>query len=836
MTFDTALSVALDLVYFAVLGVTFMDWLRHRGPVRRAVVLVFTTSALVLVAPIVRLILPPLAAFTSVITIPALISLPVVILWLVSYIRRVPRAVLLAIAGLDVVLTLGVFVLVASGLQARSPTFMAYIFGLLVWFLVLGGAAAVGFGLAARDRAGASRSRLFTAALATALLGLALVVLLAGGLTSQPGSSGAALASVMGRVLALLSAIGYFVAFAPPRGLRRLSQQGILYEYIRQLNALPSGAAVERIWRLTEQTASRASGAMRAAVVMAPTADPLTSGAQRINLTFDSQRWPDARLELDLRANALFLDDDLELVGLLVDLGVRAAEREQFLLEREELIQELQAASNAKSDFLAAMSHELRTPLNAIIGFSELLGEDDEEPLEARTVATYSKHIHESGLHLLELVNDVLDLARVEAGRLDLKPVEFELDDLVRQTVASLQPLADQKHQTVTLTLAPMTVDADPSRVRQVVLNLLSNAIKFTGAGGAIQLALRGDGPDDALLTVTDTGRGISPTDLGLIFEAFQQGDGGIGPAHHEGTGLGLALTKQLVEAHGGSVAVESTVGVGSTFTMRLPIRRPVAVVGVAPPVMLGGRPTVLVIEDDPAAQELLRVHLEGDGYTVLAASTGREGLAWVRQARPDAVLLDILLPDMDGWEILRRLKEDPATRAIPVMVVSVVDDRQLGLALGAIDYFVKPISRDPLLEALARLTFTTKVRTRTVTVLVIDADPDASARYRQLLEPDGFQVISAVNGDSGRRRALDDQPDLIILDTELPDVDGFELTAALRHDPLTATIPVWITTPAALEADAKARLNGNVQGVLARGDEAIAAMHVWLGRAGAAA
>jgi signal transduction histidine kinase/DNA-binding response OmpR family regulator len=837
MTLDSLLSVSLDLVFFAVLGVTFADWIRNRGPVRRAVVLVFTTSAVVLVAPVVRVVAPPLASFTSVITIPAIISLPLVLLWLVSYMWRVPRAALLAVAGVDVVLTASVFWLTAAGVGTRSNTFVAFAFGLLAYFLLVAGAAAVGFGLAARARAGASRTRLMTAALATALLGTAIVVLLGGGLTSAPGSPGAALASVLGRVFALLAAVGYLAAFAPPRAFRRFSQQGTLYAFTRDLMTIPSGSPVGRIWELLTRTVVRASGAQRVEVIEHDrTVAAPERGVRRVAIAFESPRWPDGRLEVDLPANALFLEDDLDLTRLLVDRALRAAERESYLVERERLIGELQAASAAKSDFLAAMSHELRTPLNAIIGFSELLAEDGEVAPDSATVTTYAEHIHGSGLHLLELVNDVLDLARVEAGRLDLKPVPFDLDALVHQTIDSIRPLADQKGQTVTLELQPVMIDADPSRVRQIVLNLVSNAVKFTAPGGRIRVCVSLDGQNAVQLAVADTGRGIPSADRERIFEAFQQGDGELSATHHEGTGLGLALTRQLVEAHGGRITLTSEVGVGSEFTVRLPLHRPAEPDTGLPPAIPADQPAVLVIEDDAAAGELLRVHLESAGYAVLVATSGRQGTAWAALVRPDAVLLDILLPDIDGWEVLQRLKADPVTRAIPVMVVSVVDNRELGLALGAIDYFVKPISREPLLEALGRLTFTTKVRTRTVTVLVIDGDGEAADRYRHLLEPDGFRVIHAPDGSAGRRRAVDDRPDLILLDAILPDVDGFELAAALRHDTATSEIPVWLTTPGGLHADAKTRLNGNVQGVLARGDEAIAAMHAWLSRRGAPA
>ncbi len=200
-----------------------------------------------------------------------------------------------------------------------------------------------------------------------------------------------------------------------------------------------------------------------------------------------------------------------------------------------------------------------------------------------------------------------------------------------------------------------------------------------------------------------------------------------------------------------------------------------------------------------------------------------------LQAASPDAVLLDILLPDLDGWEILQRLKGDAATRSIPVMVVSVVDDRQLGLALGAIDYLVKPVSRELLLEAIGRLTFTTKVRTRTVTVLVVDSDKQTAERYRQLLEPDGFRVIAANDAATGRQRAIDERPDLILLDALLPDVDGFELSSRLRQDPATAGIPIWLTAPGGMAQEAKERLNGDVQGVLAKGDDALDALRGWL-------
>jgi DNA-binding response OmpR family regulator len=237
----------------------------------------------------------------------------------------------------------------------------------------------------------------------------------------------------------------------------------------------------------------------------------------------------------------------------------------------------------------------------------------------------------------------------------------------------------------------------------------------------------------------------------------------------------------------------------------------------------------VLVIEDDPGAAELLRLYLEAAGYAVAVTASGLEGLAWAAELRPAAIVLDILLPDTDGWDVMQRLKRDPRTLAVPVLVVSVIDDRPLGLALGAVDYFVKPVARESLLDALGRLTFTTKVKSRVVTALVIDADAGAAARYRDLLEPEGFRVIATVDGVTGRNQAEELQPDLILLDLLLPDIDGFELVAQLKADPATSAIPIWATTPEALDAADKERLNGDVLGVVERGDQALFALKAWL-------
>jgi len=406
------------------------------------------------------------------------------------------------------------------------------------------------------------------------------------------------------------------------------------------------------------------------------------------------------------RYRSLFHDDDLR---MLADLGGQAgilAERGAVIAERGHLADELAAsvhalteASQAKSNFLASMSHELRTPLNAIIGFSDLMRGERSEGDNRVVPADWVDHIHSSGRHLLGLINDVLDLTKVEAGRLDLQPIPLRLDVATSDLLTALRPLLDGKRLITQLDLPPLTAHVDPVRFRQMLENLLSNAIKFTPDDGTITISGGAEGPH-VTITVADTGIGIDPEDQHRVFEEFQQvGD----PTQRQaGTGLGLALTRRLAQAHGGDIKLESSREAGSRFTLLLPAAVPTGhsrgLDRDEPP-----RARLLLIEDDLRAAELMRTYLNAAGYHVTMASSGEAGLQSARTTPPHAVLLDLMLPGMHGWDVLRQFKNDPGLSSVPVLVVTIIDERRTGLAMCAAEYFVKPVDHTELLEALDR-------------------------------------------------------------------------------------------------------------------------------------
>ena len=498
-----------------------------------------------------------------------------------------------------------------------------------------------------------------------------------------------------------------------------------------------------------------------------------------------------------------------------VGLEERVRER---TAELEELNRCLEATSKHKSEFLAAMSHELRTPLNSIIGFSEVLRDRMAGELNPKQ-EKYVNNILVSGQHLLNLINDILDLSKVEAGKIELHPQAFSLPDALEACVTHIRPEASKKKISLSLDIdkALFNITADPVRFKQIMYNLLSNAVKFTPLGGSVTVAAclvsspqstvsskdkktipedRGLKTEDWVqISVQDTGIGIKKDDQERIFHEFQQIDTSLA-RKYEGTGLGLSITKRLVELHGGRIWVESEVGKGSKFTFVLPIRPTGEAikeeVGVEPEEALEpGTPLILVVEDDPKAAELLRYNLSKEGYGVRIVPTGREALDRAKALRPFAITLDILLPDMDGWQVLFELKRDPETRDIPVIIVSIVEGVRLGLSLGALDYLVKPFDRERLLMRLEELRKAWKPSDPFLKVLIVDDEPEVVEALVGLFEGEGHETLKAYEGEEALSLALTEEPDLVMVDLHMPGVSGFELIERLKGNPKTNRIPV---------------------------------------------
>jgi signal transduction histidine kinase/CheY-like chemotaxis protein len=528
----------------------------------------------------------------------------------------------------------------------------------------------------------------------------------------------------------------------------------------------------------------------------------------------DAQLRQIASGDFSLRVNVLNRDE----------LGTLAVNLNRMNEELGRLYHQLEAANRHKSEFLASMSHELRTPLNAIIGFSEVLLERLFGDLNAKQ-EEYLRDILDSGRHLLSLINDILDLSKVEAGRMELELGSFSLTEVLDNGLTMVRERASRHGIALRLEVDPTidVIEADERKIKQVVFNLLSNAVKFTPDGGRVEIQAGFVG-GEVQITVWDTGIGIAAEDQERIFEEFQQ-VGGMYAEKREGTGLGLALTKKFVELHGGRIWVESVVGQGSRFTFTLPVRlAPQAedVLGPAPDTAIVPErqgPVVLVVEDDAQAAELLRLYLEGAGCHVEVVTDGEDGFDTARRLQPALITLDLLLPKVDGWDLLVRLKGEPQTREIPVVIVSIMEQRGKGFALGAADYLVKPVGREELMTTLQRVSLARRRQREVVTVLAIDDDPMTVELVEAILSAEGFGILKAYGGEEGLAIAIRERPALIILDLLMPEVDGFAVVERLRGDPATAAIPIVILTNKSLTQDEKERLNGGIA-LLARKGE----------------
>jgi signal transduction histidine kinase/DNA-binding response OmpR family regulator len=520
--------------------------------------------------------------------------------------------------------------------------------------------------------------------------------------------------------------------------------------------------------------------------------------------------------------------------------SVLAIQNARLFQEIQDKGDQLAVASQHKSQFLANMSHELRTPLNAIIGVTEMLLEDARDLKRDDEVEPLDRVLR-AGRHLLALINDILDLSKIEAGKMELHLESFAVAPLIHDVVETIQPLA-QKNGNQLVVNCPADVGsirADQTRVQQALLNLLSNATKFTERGKVTVLVQRthSGAAEWVTMSVADTGIGMTPEQLSRLFQEFVQADAST-TRRYGGTGLGLAISRRFCQMMGGDITVESEVGRGSTFTIRLPAEvlaaQPIPIARPAPamqaPASSAATPDVLIVDDDYTVREMTERFLRREGFTVVTADCGREGLRLAREFHPAAITLDVIMPDLDGWTVLAAIKGDPELADIPVILMTIMDERNRGYSLGAADYIVKPVDRERLSMVLRGIVGPGGRR-----VLVVDDDDFMRRSVLQGLEKEGWMVTEAANGRVGLARLTEALPDAIVLDLMMPEMDGFEFLEALRHRPEWRDIPVIVVTAKDLSEADHGRLNGEVEGVLQKDaptrDEMLKAVSVTLAR-----
>lgn len=491
------------------------------------------------------------------------------------------------------------------------------------------------------------------------------------------------------------------------------------------------------------------------------------------------------------------------------------------IAELEKANQELADANRAKSTFLANMSHELRTPLNAILGYSELLEEVAEELKIEEEIGPDIKKIHSSGKHLLAIINDILDLSKIEAGKMEFFSQNCNLKSLADEVSQTVQPIINKNSNKLKVNLEKDlgSISADVTRLRQVLFNLLSNACKFTEKGEITFTIMRKtvNQADWINFTISDTGIGMNTSQVEKLFKSFSQVHSS-NIQKYGGTGLGLAITKRICEMMGGDIFVESKPGEGSTFSVHLPALMPKAATPEKILKTLGKHKKeseesnseikeniILVIDDDPMIHNQMKRAFEKEDYKIVCASDGEEGLTLARKLHPTLITLDVLMPGMDGWTVLTKLKADPEVANIPVFVISMVDEENKGFTLGASEYLTKPIDRTRL-HILMK-----KYRWDSGSALVVEDDEGTRKLLCSMLEEYGLNIQEAENGKIALERVQEKSPGVIFLDLMMPEMDGFEFIEELKKNPEHRPIPIVVVTSKDLTSADRLRLNGGI-------------------------
>jgi len=530
-------------------------------------------------------------------------------------------------------------------------------------------------------------------------------------------------------------------------------------------------------------------------------------------------------------------NDDLidGVVVAFADITARKKGEEDLKRARDEAEAakaDAEAANVAKSQFLANMSHELRTPLNAVIMYSELLQEEATDRGVESFIPDLDK-IRSGGKHLLALVNGVLDLSKIEAGKMDLFLETFDVPSMVRDVTSTVEALIQKKSNKLRVICSPDVgeMHADLTKVRQILFNLLSNAAKFT-ENGTIEIEVKreehpkeqpekSNGNNMILFRVRDTGIGMTPAQINKLFQPFMQADDST-TRKFGGTGLGLAITQSFCQMMGGDVSVTSESGRGSTFSIHLPARvaRPegaastsTAAATVGP--LKRGASTVLIIDDEPSVRDLMSRALSSQDIYAVTASNGEDGLRQAHELKPDLIFLDVMMPKMDGWAVLAALKADPALASIPVVMLTIVGDREMGYTLGASEYLSKPIDR----ALLAKMVEKYCMKSSTRGVMIVDDDDATRQVVSRTLTRAGWTVVDAENGRVALERLKKFEPNLILLDLVMPQMDGFEFLAALRTDGVHANVPVVVLTSKDLTPSERSQLTGRVEKIVQKGD-----------------